>query len=436
MANFRHQDTGFAAGLLPRARATTTPTTGYDLATLPGERFLLFVTALVLPLENQFRIIPNVSIMFLIFILLAGYVTVNRLRCLDKIWMHPVFVAAYLFIGISASLEFAAPLSDYADIIRFTQMIAGGLVVASLCRDRAALRMLMYGLLGAALGVGFFLFLTSYSTLSGVVARDFGESSQAREEAFKDSALEGNINGMAFTCVQGGIVALAFALGSRRAGNRNFFTAIGIFCLVASSLPMSRGAIVNALVSVGVLLKSYGIKYGRVWLLTGVIAMSAVLLVPDAIWSRMTVATGEGAKESRATLYEHALQNVEDFWLTGVGAGNYYGNWGFKKGFAKMNADRYVVYGVHNSFLQLLINWGVVGLTAFLVIIWQAYRCLPERCGSDPLALSLLGIAVFLVLVLPFVHNFYEKAFSLGLGMLVAYQRWVTPSDGAQSVHR
>jgi hypothetical protein len=118
----------------------------------------------------------------------------------------------------------------------------------------------------------------------------------------------------------------------------------------------------------------------------------------------------------------------------GVGAGNYFKKWGFEKGFAHViyntNGDMTeVVYGVHNAFLQVLIWWGGIGFLAFLAIIWQAYRCIPRQGGSDPLTLSILGLAVSLLLLLPFSHNIENKAFSLGLGMLVAYQRWLVHSS-------
>jgi hypothetical protein len=345
--------------------------------------------------------------------------------------MHPVFVAAYVFTSISVALEFASPSSSYSDIGRFTLMIAGALVVASLCRDRAALQMLMYSYILAALWLGAVLMLTSYGTLNAVVATDYGDANEARETAFKDSPIIGNLNGMAFTCVQGGIVALAFGLGSASLRLRSLFTIIGIFCLVASALPMSRGAIVSALVSCAVLIKAYGIKHGRVWLLGAVVAVSAFLLVPNAIWSRMALGTEEGAKESRVALYEDALQRIDDYLFTGVGAGNYYGNWGIQNGFARNVGGTYEVYGVHNTFLQLLINWGIIGLLAYLVIMWLAYRCLPRRNGTV-LEMGMLGIVVTLLLVMPFGHDFAFKPFSLGLGMLVAYQCWLAPLEGAQ----
>src|SRR5688572_2515168 len=113
--------------------------------TNPGERFLLFTTAFILPLESHIREVPNFSIAFLIFAVLAGYIAINRLRCLDRVWLHPVFVAAYIFIGIILAVEFSNPLSSTYNIGRFALMISGALLVASLCRDRTALTMLLYG---------------------------------------------------------------------------------------------------------------------------------------------------------------------------------------------------------------------------------------------------------------------------------------------------
>jgi O-antigen ligase len=116
----------------------------------------------------------------------------------------------------------------------------------------------------------------------------------------------------------------------------------------------------------------------------------------------------------------------------GVGAGNFTQKWGFEHGFSKKYDDvshEYFVSPVHNALLQLTINWGVIGLVPFLAMIWQAYRCLPGIYGNDSLALGLLVIAVSLFLLMPFVTDIYLKANSLGLGILVAYQRWLRPTN-------
>ena len=439
MAIFTGQDTGFTSRSLLRGNASAASTPSCDVPTSPGERFLLFVTVMLYPLEAHIRVVPGVSSMFLMFAVLAGYVAINRLRCLDRVWMHPVFVAAYLFIGISLALEFASPLSSYGNIVTFALMIVGALFVASLCRDRAALKMIMYGYIGAALWLGALLFLTSYGTLSGVVATSYADASRARAEAFSDAPIVGNLNALAIHCAQGVVVALAFAIGSTSVWRRTFFSAIGIFCLVASSLAMSRGAIANIVVSCAVLLKAYGIRQGKTWLLVGGLAAGAAFLVPDAVWLRMTVVTerGEqGSKDTRVSFYESAIQHVDDYWFAGVGSGNYYQKWGFENGFAHQPEGAYVVYGVHNAFLQVMVFWGLIGLLPFIALVWLAYRCLPRVYSKDSLALGILGIAVSLFLTLPFSHDFAYKGFSLGLGMLVAYQRWLAPRNAAPPASR
>jgi len=437
MANFSDQHIQFASRMHGRRGATALSKTAYDGTTSPGERFLLFMTVMIYPLENHIRIVPGVSSMFLIFAVLAVYVAINRLGCLDGVWMHPVFVSAYGFMGVSLALEFASPLSSYADIGRFALMIAGALVVASLCRDREALQMLLYGYIGAALWLGAVLFLTSYGTLSGVVATDFKEATEIRSQAFSNMPIYSNLNGMAFICAQGGIVGLAIALGCGSAGRRNLLFVIATFCFTASALTMSRGGIAISILSCAIILYARGLNHGRALLLVGILCGCVFLLAPDAIWSRMAFSMeGEQGQESRAALYNKALAYLPDYVTTGVGAGNFAKKWGWEKGFVIREAFGLAVAFVHNSFLQVTINWGLPGLLAFIAIIWQAYRCIPKRSGSDPVTLSLLGIAVSLILILHFAHNFNDKIFSLGLGMLVGYQRWLAPTNGVRSADR
>ena len=412
-------------GPLQSRLSTTAQNQACHYHTTRVERMLLFITVMLLPLPADIPGVPGVSSMFVVFAVLAGYVAINRLWCLDRIWMHPVFVVAYVFIVFSAAIEFTHPFSSYEIIGSFALTISGALLVASLCRDRDALKMLLYGYIGAALWLGAILFLTVYGTLSGVQATSFNEASKVRAEAFKDIDITGGMNGSAIQCVQGGIVALAFALGSASVRVRNVFTLIGIFCLVASTLPMSRSAIINAMVSCGAVLKAYGMKTGKAWLLVGLLAVSGLLLVPDAIWSRMSVITKEeGKQDSHVTYIENAIEAIDDYVFTGVGAGNYFKKWGFEHGYGKKHAGSYVVYMIHSVFLQVWVFWGIIGLLLFLAVIWQAYRCLPRSFSNDPLALGMLGVATSLLVIMPFSASFTTKGLSLGLGMLVAYQRW------------
>lgn len=426
MASTTGQDIGFGQRPLssgpPLPARNVLPCSG----TTPAERFLLLATIILLPLQVHIPAVAGFSSLFLVFAVLAGYVMINRPRFLDRIWIHPVFVAAYIFLFVSGLCEFTSPLSMYDDIARSALMVGGAIVVATLCRDRLALGACLYGYIAAALWLSVVLFLTSYGTLRGVAATDFIEATQVRAQVFSDTPVKANLNALAFTCLQGGVVAFAFTLSGVSLLRRRLFFAIAIFCFVASFLTMSRGSVAIAVLSCAAILYARGIGHGRAFILAGVLCACVFLLVPDVIWSRMAFSTeGDQGKEGRAVLYTAALEHLPEYIVTGVGAGNFWKKWGFEKGFARGSAFSYDVGGVHNSFLQVTIYWGVLGLFSFIGVIWQAYRCLPTRCGNDPLALSLLGIAVSLVLLLPFTHNFYDKMFSLGLGMLVASRYWV-----------
>jgi len=251
-----------------------------------------------------------------------------------------------------------------------------------------------------------------------------------RAEAFGNFSLKGNLNNLAAMAAQGGIVSLALAMTSRFARRRNVFLGASAVCFLGSFLTMSRGGVAMSIASCGTMLFMGGGKQSRKLLPLLILGSIVFLMIPGAIWSRMTFSTEvrEGNKmESRARVYTTALDRLPEYIMTGVGAGNFLNKWGYEKGFATGSARSINVGGAHNCFLQVTINWGLLGLLGFLAILWQARLCLPRQCGSDGTALALVGLAVSLVLLMLVSHEFYDKRFALGLGMLVAARHWIWP---------
>jgi hypothetical protein len=380
----------------------------------------------MLPLQDHFSATGGMSVMFIIFGALIVYVVLNRSKVLSAIWAHPVFVAAYAFIIVSALLEFSSPLSRYSEIVRFAQMIVGAVSVAVLCRDRTALAAGLYGYIAAGLWVAVMLYTTSYGSLRDVDAEDFSEASKARSEAFADKPVQANIDGLAHVCVQGAIVAFALCLSERWKHRRLQLLGITAFCLIASFLPMSRGAVLMGLMSFGAIFYTRGIKHGKALIFACVLGLGIYMLVPNAVWSRMefSTQTNYGKMESRARLYTNALERLPDYIVAGVGAGNYYGDWGAKNGFS----GRDHVVGAHNTFIQIAIFWGLFGLLSYLLILWYIYRSIPLQCGRDELALALVGLLVSLGMLLFQSHNFNEKQFALGVGMMIGARCWIWPA--------
>jgi hypothetical protein len=370
------------------------------------------------------------SIMSLIFGMLAAYIIVNRQRALGEIWCHPVFIAAYVFIGVSALLEYSSPLARYEEVIRFAQMIGGALCVTALCRDRSALAASLYGFIISALWISVVLYSTSYGTLQEMPAESFSQASTVRAQAFGDNPMGANINSLAFMCAQGAIVAFALSVSTKLRHLRILFFGICGFCLIGSFLPMSRGTAVASFVCFAVILYAQGIRQVKLLIVASLLGLILYALVPDAVWSRMTFSTEtrEGKTELRQRLYTTAFDHLPEYVVAGVGAGNYFNQWGAKRGFGKESKGVWLVYGVHNSLLQITIYWGVLGLLAFLLIIWCAYRSIPLRCGRDELSLALLGILVASSLGLLQGHGFYSKSYAVGIGMLVGARRWIWPT--------
>lgn len=400
------------------------------------EQFLIFITIVILPLQNQIPAVAGMSVSFLIFVALGAYVIVNRPRSLSQIWYHPVFITAYAFIGVSALLEFTSPFSNYDAIVRFGQMIGGAVCVAVLCRDRSALAVGLYGYIGAALWVSIYLYLSSYGMLQGMgeSSSNFHQATQIRSQAFGDQAMQANINGLAFTCTQGAVVAFALALWGSSKHRRILFLGIATFCLVASFLPMSRSTAVISLVTFAALLYTHGFRQGKVLILACILGMGIYMLVPDVVWTRMVYSTEvrEGGKmEARARLYTTALNRLPEYIVSGVGAGNFYQKWGVEKGFSLHEGS---VTGAHNTLLQITIFWGVLGLSIFLLIIWFVYRSIPLRCGRDELSLALLGVIISFGPWLLTTHGFYEKLFAFGIGILIGAQQWIWPTGIVSAV--
>lgn len=397
--------------------------------TTRAEQYLLLTAIILMPLEYQIPTVAGMSIMFLVFGVFAAFVIVTRPHFLGKIWSHPVFIAAYAFIGLSALLEFSSPLSRYVDILRFGQMVGGAVCVAALCRDRSALTACLYGYIVAALWLSVVLYLTSYGTLSGAAATDFNEASRLRNQTFSDNPLEADLNGMAFWTAEGAVVAFALCLSSRLKHRRILLLGIAIFCFVASFLPMSRGAVLAMLLSFAVILYAHGVRHGKALILACVLGVGVFTLIPDAVWYRMSYSTEaqHGRMEARASIYTTALDRLPEYVVAGVGAGNYWSKWGFENGFAMSKRGIVKVAGLHNTLLQITVYWGVLGLVMFLLIVWGVYRHIPLHYGRDELSLALVGILVLLVALLFQSHYFFDKTFAFGVGILVGSSHWIWP---------
>jgi hypothetical protein len=384
--------------------------------------FLLGATIVLLPLQDHLPSVAGFSIVYIMFGVVGVYVLVRRLDALVKVSRHPVFLAGYLLLSVGLVIESVHSNSDYSELMRYGSMIAGALLVASLCSDERALRAGMYGYLIASVWLSVFLFLTSYGALDAATAGGFEDASRIRAQVFSGSSLRVNLNTMAFISSQGVFVALAFMLTSHSLIRRLLFLGVALFCLIASFVPMSRSGTVIAIVSTVIVLLKY--KARRLQAIGAALVLGVGILIwaPDAAFSRLQYSTEahDGKMEGRARVYTAAWKGLPEYVGIGVGTGNFFKEWanrhGLGDGFGR-------VYGAHNSFFQVTIYWGLPALLALICIIWQSYRSLPKKI-DDASAMALYGIAISLLLWMMATHNLYAKEFSLGLGLIAGAHQW------------
>ncbi|MDT7041565.1 O-antigen ligase family protein [Candidatus Nitronereus thalassa] len=389
------------------------------------EKILLTAIIMILPLENHLPTVGGFSALFLLFAVLGMYVLAFRFSALMKVVMHPICLSAYALILVGFIIESSHPYPTFSILSQFGQMVFGGILVASVCRDREALQWGFYGYIAAGVWMAVVLFLTSYGALSGVSASNFQEADKARNAAFEGKDIEINLNTMARISGQGTVVAFALALVGGSIRKRNILFGIAAFCFIATFLPMSRSGLLAVIMAVSAILLAFGLR-AKVIVMGAIFSLCVVIVVPDAVLSRMAFSTEKsrsGKVEARARIYSAALDTFDQYALVGVGSGNFWGPWGMKTNFK--HPTYFSVVGPHNSFIATIIYWGIPGLLCLLMIVYQGYRCIPRKCGKDPLSLCVLGVSVTLLIMMMGSHRLYAKELSLGIGLLIASQSWI-----------
>jgi hypothetical protein len=398
---------------------------GDSIATSGLERVFLFTTIVALPTENHFTFLPGFSLIFLLFGAIALYVVVFRFSELLQTVCHPLFLAAFLFLGYGVLMELTHDNASYGELFRVAQMIVGAVLLATICRDWPALRSACRGYLIAGVFLSALLFFTSYGALSQATTTNFQEASELRVSAFENNPLEANLNSMAFGAGQAAVVALGWALAAHGSLHRNLYLIAGVICMIGSFLPLSRGGVAITIAACASVMYAFGLRHGKPLLIAVLVGGAVLMWVPQSVWSRMSFSfeEREGKVEGRARVYGTAIDHLPEYVLTGIGAGNFWSAWGLK---TELNTGGRVT-GSHNCFIQVTLYWGILGLLALLLIFWQAYRCVPRYSNRDAAALSLVGIAVSLGLYSMVIHSVYAKEFSLGMGLLAGGHRWIWP---------
>jgi O-antigen ligase len=127
-------------------------------------------------------------------------------------------------------------------------------------------------------------------------------------------------------------------------------------------------------------------------ILFGLLAMGALLLLPEAVYDRVTTGFGHGAADPVAI----SAGRIEYIWLPllpeipkspifGHGLGSILWSEPMRRG---AGVTILAVGHPHNAYLQALLDMGIVGLIllcAYFVHVWKGFRALSVDRALDPI---------------------------------------------------
>ncbi len=392
------------------------------------ENALLALTIFILPFQPLIPSIRGISAGFLTFLCLAAWCAAFRPRILGSVFRQPIFIVGFLFVLVAFAVETIHGDPAYHVVARIFMMMTGGVLIATVCRDRQSMGVAMASFLLAGVALSIVMIFTSYGALDAGTASGFKESSQLRTETLGDNPLEADLNAISFMIGQGVVVAVGLGLAAKSRTLRFAVLPLGLLCLVGCLLPMSRGGFVIVAVSCATIACVYGVVRFQTLILGAALVAAAYLLVPEAVFARVNPfaerSTAEEKGDRRPVLMRAVIENLPDYIVTGVGVRNYFGRWGRTTDFFK----RGTVSGSHNIFSQVTLYWGAAALLLVVALVGLSVFAIPWRAPPpDPLRLCLLGIALSVFLHALLVHTVEGKEFSLVLGLIVAARMWIWP---------
>lgn len=233
-----------------------------------------------------------------------------------------------------------------------------------------------------------------------------------------------------------GLLGLAVTL-PRIAKNPGWILAVAII-FVAIVLSASRAATLVAIITVGLYFLLEGGRYAALRALGAWLTSSLATIAAYASWepARARLQAGDGAiqvsgsgfgfrggglrfsSEGRFSAWERLLGEVDSSsWLFGNGAGHaaHFGRSELGRSELGQGFDQAL-----NEYVRILVDFGVVGLTIFMVgagmVLWRLFQ---NRLQPYSMV-ALLGLGMALVIAItegPFVYPFFAIPLSVFIGM-------------------
>jgi len=290
------------------------------------------------------------------------------------------------------------------------------IVVGTLHRRREAIGLVTAYVVGATASALYGVLFTSEADISDPVGRVSGGIGDANE--------------LSAVLVAGFVLSVGLSLVTRRSPILQAGAWAGaVVCLVGSFLTLSRGGFVAlALVLVASIVLGGRWRGGAVWIAV-LVALSGIFyfgaLAPPEALERLTEVNGG---TGRTDIWRVGWRMVQDQPVLGVGVGNFQTasiHYLLEPG--GIERDEFIVdrpLVAHNTYLHVLAELGVIGLVAFVLIIFLSLRSALRAAwvfGSrGEREMELLSRAVLIGLVGILVADFFiSEQFSKQLWLLL-----------------
>lgn len=392
------------------------------------DRFLLVVLVFALAFEESLPRVGPVSVGFVLFAFVGLFTFLRRQRALAIGFRHPVTLAFIFLVVVGIGFEVIRQVPTLVYVRRIGLMALGAVLVATLVRDRVAMRTGLLAFTFVALIFAGVVAQTGGRELYAETAGDYFAATAARIDALRDLPIRGNLNRMGFIVGIGGVIGFVVAGTMRRRWQQRVVRLVGALCILGMALLASRSAIVVTLAAVATLVVMRGEKRARGAFGAAILLTMLWFLIPDVTRARLSYGetSKRGREDGRAKMYRMTVVNLPEVLPFGVGENRYWNEW------ATDVLGRRL--GTHSSLLQVIVLWGIPGLVGLVLVGFAVLRSLPDTRVRDPLRLCAWAMAAAVGTRWMATHGMYDKEFSVLLGILIGASIWIWPRPKAATL--
>ncbi len=371
---FMHHLPALAAGLLAGIGFYIFPAQTffkYGAAALAGLAVLFNPLAGLYLLAGLLPFLPNLSLL-LLAILTAFSFLLYRLRTKEGFHLAPFPIqpalSVFLFVIVFYSLTSLTPGGSTRELGLYLSALALMIILFNHIQKKDQLYVFLVLSLLAAFIVslyGIYQYIIGVPVQAAWVDVEHHPLLQTRVYS-----VFGNPNVLAEYLILIIPFGLALFLTARNTWKKLLFLCITAAMGITMLMTFSRGGWMGLAVAITIFAL---LRDRRVFVLLFLLVLAAVVYMPDVVLQRAATmfSVTDSSNLYRITVWQESLNIARDYWSTGVG----FGHKAFQEIYPYYMITRVKApFHVHNTFLQYLVETGVLGLMALLWLLASIFK--------------------------------------------------------------